>query len=139
MPELLAGAAAAAAASPLSSTPPDPHRSIPPPPLAPGTAVAAAFEQQHRRFPGPDDAGALLRLKGEACGAAGVDPAALPDEQVAAYAAGEQDMPAINAVVGGVLANEVLKAAGGRDAPLNNFFLFSLAEGGQGVVERWGA
>ncbi len=101
--------------------------------------MAAAFEQQQGRFPGPDDAAALLRLKGEACGAAGVDPAALPDDQVAAYAAGEQDMPAINAVVGGVLANELIKAAGGRGAPLNNFFLLSLAEGGQGAVERMGA
>lgn len=40
--------------------------------------------------------------------------------------------------MGGVLGNEVIKAVGGRNEPLNNFFLFSLAEGGEGLVERMG-
>lgn len=101
--------------------------------------MSARFEQQQGRLPAAADAPALAALKGEVCGVAGVDPAALPDEQLSAYASGEGDMPAINAVVGGVLANEVIKAAGGKEAPVNNFFLFSLAEGGNGAVERMGS
>lgn len=102
-------------------------------------AVCAKFEQQAGRFPSAADADALVALAPAECAAAGLDAAALPDDQLRAYAeAGEADMPAINAVVGGVLANELIKAAGGRDAPLNNFFLCSLAEGGQGAVERMG-
>ena len=80
---------------------------------------------------------ALLALKAEVCAAAGVDPAELPDDQLAAYASAEQELPAINAVVGGVLGNELIRAAGGRDAPLHNFFLFSLADG-VGAVETMG-
>lgn len=98
--------------------------------------MSARFEQQHGRLPTAADAPALAALKAEVCSGAGVDPTALPDEQLAAYASSEADMPAINAVVGGVLANEVIKAAGGKEAPVNNFFLFSLAEGGNGSVER---
>lgn len=100
-------------------------------------AVCAKFEQQHERFPGAADVPALAALKSEVCAAAGVDPSALPDDQLAAYASAAEDMPAINAVVGGVLGNEVIRAAGGRDAPLHNFFLFSLAEG-VGAVETMG-
>lgn len=99
--------------------------------------MCAKFEQQEERFPSAADVPALAALKCEVCAAAGVDPSALPDDQLAAYAAAAEDMPAINAVVGGVLGNEVIRAAGGRDAPLHNFFLFSLAEGG-GAVETMG-
>ena len=103
--------------------------------MSPAPAVCAKFEQEHERFPNAADAPALAALKASVCAEAGVDPAALPDDQLAAYAGAEADMPAINAVVGGVLSNEVIKAAGGRDAPFNNFFLFSLTEG-MGTVEK---
>jgi ubiquitin-like 1-activating enzyme E1 A len=41
----------------------------------------------------------------------------------------------VSAVLGGVLANEVLKAVSRRGEPVNNFFFYSLADGA-GVVER---
>lgn len=101
--------------------------------------MSAKFEQQQERFPTAADAEALAALAAGVCSEAGVDPAALPADQLAAYAATEADMPAINAVVGGVLANELIKAAGRKGEPaVNNFFLFSLADGGQGAVERMG-
>ncbi|KAI7844210.1 hypothetical protein COHA_002344 [Chlorella ohadii] len=101
--------------------------------------VCAKFEQQQERGPTAEDSEALAALAADVCREAGIDPAALPADQLAAYAAVEEDMPAINAVVGGVVANEVIKAVGRKGEPaVNNFFLFSLADGGQGSVERMG-
>ena len=101
--------------------------------------MAARFEEEHGRFAGAADSAALVALKGEGCGVAGVAPSVLPDEQLVAYASAMGEMPAICAVVGGVLANEVIKAVGRRGAPaVDNFFLYSLAEGGVGAVERMG-
>ncbi|KAL4857355.1 SUMO-activating enzyme subunit 1B-2 [Chlorella vulgaris] len=93
------------------------------------------FEQQQQRFPTAADADQLRALQQQVFGEMGVDAAALPDEMLQAYAAYGSDMPAINAIVGGTLGNELIKAVGGRNEPVNNFFLFSLAEGGEGVVE----
>lgn len=120
----------------------------PPPPLAAGLlpslrthgfcrrlAAAARFEQQHGRFPDAADGQALAAAWAEEAGTAGVDTAALPAEALAAYASEGEDMPAINAIVGGVVANEVIKALGRKGAPINNLFLFSLLEGA-GAVER---
>lgn len=110
---------------------------MPPAAPQPPPAVCARFEQQHGRFATAADAEQLVALKAAVCGEAGADPAALPDELLAAYAAEAGDMPAINAIVGGVLANELIKAVGGKGEPLNNWFLYSLAEG-SGSVERMG-
>lgn len=104
----------------------------------PATAAAARYEQQHGRFPAAADAHALRDAWAAEAAAAGVPADALPGEQLDAYSAAPGDMPAINAVVGGVLANELIKALGGKGEPINNFFLFSLAEG-SGMVERMGA
>ena len=101
--------------------------------------MCAKFEQQEERFPTAEDAEALAALAAGVCSEAGIDPASLPADQLAAYAAAEGDMPAINAVVGGVVANEVIKAVGRKGEPtVDNFFLFSLADGGQGAVEHMG-
>jgi ubiquitin-like 1-activating enzyme E1 A len=48
-----------------------------------------------------------------------------------------EEMPAINAVVGGIVANEVLKATSGKGEPIRNFFLFSLTDGA-GFVQFFG-
>ena len=50
------------------------------------------------------------------------------------YVTYDEEMPAVNAVVGGVLANEVLKAVSYSGAPLKNMFFFS-AHDGAGTVE----
>lgn len=97
--------------------------------------MVSRFEQQQQRFPTAADADQLRALQQQVFGEMGVDAAALPDEMLQAYAAYGSDMPAINAIVGGTLGNELIKAVGGRNEPVNNFFLFSLAEGGEGVVE----
>ena len=116
------------------------YEAAPPPPLpAFHAAVISRFEQQHGRCVTAADAEQLLTLRQHVCGEAGVEPGLLPDKMLQAYAEEEEDMPAINAIVGGELGNELIKAVGGRNEPVNNFFLFSLAEGGEGFVERMGS
>ena len=100
-------------------------------------AVCARFEQQHGRSVGKQDLEHLRELRAAVCEEAGVDPGLLPNDLLEAYAHSEEDMPAINAIVGGVLANELIKAVGRKNEPVNNFFLFSLVDGA-GAVEKMG-
>lgn len=67
-----------------------------------------------------------LRAAAAKAAAAGLSPKAAPsDEHLSAYAAGATvESPPIAAVVGGVLANDVLKAVSGSGAPAHNFFFF---------------
>lgn len=53
----------------------------------------------------------------------------------AAVRAGE--MPAVAAIVGGVLANDLLKAVAHKGEPLRNLFMYSLTDG-VGSVEPYG-
>jgi len=101
-------------------------------------AAAARFEQQHARFPATADLEQLTAAWQAAAEEAGLDPSVLPADELAAYAQQGEDMPAINAIVGGVLANDLIKAVGRKGEPINNFFLFSLFEGA-GAVERMGS
>ena len=57
---------------------------------------------------------------------------------IRAYVDTTVEMPAINAVVGGVLANAVVGTVSARTEPLNNLFCFCLLDG-LGVVETVGA
>ena len=51
------------------------------------------------------------------------------------FAEGTHEMPAVNAVLGGVLANEMLKAVSSKGTPVLNFFLYSLTDA-QGVIQH---
>lgn len=53
------------------------------------------------------------------------------------YVCGGEELPAVNAVLGGLLANEVIKAVGGKGEPLRNFVLYCLRDG-HACVERVG-
>ena len=95
-------------------------------------------EAQQRRAVGPADVDALRDAAKELCKAEALQETAVSDQALQAYAAGEEEMPAINAVVGGVVANDLLKAVAGKGEPLiNNLFLYSLVDGA-GWVERSG-
>jgi hypothetical protein len=67
-----------------------------------------------------------LRSAVAAAHASGLHARATPDDaHVDAYAAGcGSEWPPISAAVGGVLAQEVLKAVSGSGAPVHNFFCF---------------
>jgi len=66
-----------------------------------------------------------------AAAAAGAPARAQPSPaDVAAYAAGcGKEAPAVAAVAGGLLAQEVLKAVSGRGAPAGNWLLFDTRQG----------
>ena len=51
------------------------------------------------------------------------------------FAKGTHEMPAVNAVLGGVLANEMLKTVSSKGTPVLNFFLYSLTDA-QGVIQH---
>jgi ubiquitin-like 1-activating enzyme E1 A len=121
-------------------------------------AVCADFERQKGRFPGPGDLGFLAQqariLAAEARADAAVDGAksgapppppprdlvtedVMPEEALAEFVLGVAELPPVNAVLGGVLANEMLKAVSHKGEPINNFFFFSLADN-VGLVETLG-
>ncbi len=60
----------------------------------------------------------------------------VPDDLVEEFLSGDR-LPAVNAICGGVLANEMLKAVSHKGEPINNFFFFALSDGA-GVVQRVG-
>ncbi len=90
--------------------------------------MLAQWEAAHQRQPRPGDAAALEQLAQETAAAAGTDATAIA-AAVASYAFGAAELPPVNAVVGGVAANEVLKAISHKGEPVNNFFFYSLSNG----------
>jgi ubiquitin-like 1-activating enzyme E1 A len=80
-----------------------------------------------------------LRAAVAAAHAAGLHARATPDDaHTDAYAAGcGTEWPPISAAVGGVLAQEVLKAISGSGAPVHNFFCFD-TRASAGVIQPVG-
>lgn len=117
------------------------------------SAVCADFESHAGRFPTAADLPALQErareLAADARAAASADPASappprdlitedvMPADILEEYVMGTVELPPVNAVLGGVLANEVLKAVSHKGEPVNNFFFFSLGEN-VGLVETLG-
>lgn len=58
----------------------------------------------------------------------------VPDDLIEEFLCDEHQ-PAVNAICGGVLANELLKAVSHKGEPVNNFFFFDLSDNA-GVVQR---
>ncbi|CAL8465328.1 g4863 [Coccomyxa elongata] len=115
--------------------------------------VCADFESHAGRFPAAADLPALQErareLAADARVAASADPASappprdlitedvMPADILEEYVTGTVELPPVNAVLGGVLANEVLKAVSHKGEPVNNFFFFSLGDN-VGLVENLG-
>ena len=59
---------------------------------------------------------------------------ALPQDLLADFVEESEEMPPVNAVLGGLLANEAMKAVSCHGLPINNVLLFSLHDG-MGEVE----
>ena len=53
----------------------------------------------------------------------------LPEEMLSDFIEGSEELAAVNAVIGGILANEALKAVSYHGVPINNIFLFGLHDG----------
>ncbi|KAF6079319.1 SUMO1 activating enzyme subunit 1 [Phyllostomus discolor] len=81
-----------------------------------------------------EDSELLLQIRNDVLDALGVSPDLLPEDFVR-YCFSE--MAPVCAVVGGILAQEIVKALSQRDPPHNNFFFFDGMKG-SGVVECLG-
>lgn len=117
--------------------------SLPPPhPKRPLVTVyalyaLAAWERKHHRRPaGIEDLAALVTEADAIVGATSADDTAAVALELAG--AGSGDMAALNAIVGGVLANELLKAVSRKGEPVNNVFMYDTGSG-IGRVHRIGS
>ncbi|GAB1291602.1 SUMO-activating enzyme subunit 1 [Apodemus speciosus] len=81
-----------------------------------------------------EDAELLLQIRNDVFDSLGISPDLLPDDFVR-YCFSE--MAPVCAVVGGILAQEIVKALSQRDPPHNNFFFFDGMKG-SGIVECLG-
>tara|TARA_B100000073_G_scaffold56283_1_gene41633 strand:- start:164 stop:1336 length:1173 start_codon:yes stop_codon:yes gene_type:complete len=87
------------------------------------------FERAHGRPATEGDVEAVAAALRETATRAGKDAAFVPEDVVRAVAPSSMGMPAIDAVVGGILGQEILKAVSGKGAPCVNFFVFDAASG----------
>jgi len=100
--------------------------------------VIAEYERRAGRRARLEDEAALDALRVELARAHGAKDDACPLDAVLAMCEPTMVIPAIAAIVGGVLAQEVLKAVTRRGAPSVNAFFFDVASG-QGYVHDLGA
>ena len=116
--------------------------------LAAAHLMCAAFEREHGRAPtSVDDLKSLTEKISTAESANGVKPGWLPPAVVEDYLGfGEEEeegnfvayeMPAVAAVVGGILGQELLRAVTGKGEPVRNAFFFTMANS-QGTIENIG-
>ena len=110
-------------------------RRTPRTPLA--ATLVRAFEREHGRIPEEADAEAFVALSKTFAERHGAKPDCVSEDALRVVLAPSFESPAINAIVGGVLAQEVLKAVTRKGAPCGNFFIFD-AVSGQGVCHNLG-
>ena len=98
-------------------------------------AVCATKEGEVGDFLDPKDSADILAFGYQLAKTQGAPPKVIDTQTLQDYLESPQEMAPVNAIVGGVLANEVLKAVSGRGEPFDNLFLYSMADGG-GMIER---
>ncbi|XP_077536986.1 SUMO-activating enzyme subunit 1-like [Haemaphysalis longicornis] len=87
--------------------------------------VVLRFYDRHQAPPRQCDRAELVNLRDEVAGELGVDKERIPDSLFETI---DREMCATCAVVGGVLAQDIIKVASCKDPPLKNFFLFDGVE-----------
>ncbi|KAK9835508.1 hypothetical protein WJX74_002008 [Apatococcus lobatus] len=105
--------------------------------LFPILRVCFELEQRHKRCLRAADAAEAKQLAHELIAREGASGELFSEPLLDEFLCGNQGLAAVNAVLGGVLANEILKAVSHRGEPLNNFMYFCLLDGA-GVVEHIG-
>lgn len=103
-------------------------------PLYPVLQAEAEFEQEHGRVAGSADVAAVSSILAGRASAAVKTVDAQVQASLEEFVGQEEEVAPVAAVLGGVLANEVVKVAGGHRAPVRNLMFFSLLDG-HGVVE----
>ncbi|KAL5981485.1 SUMO-activating enzyme subunit 1B-1 [Asimina triloba] len=95
------------------------------------------FEQVEGRNPGETSVADLPRVLEqwkEFCEAQSVNESQTPVKLLERLLAGTREHPAVCAILGGILGQEVIKAISGKGDPLKNFFFFDAADG-KGIIE----
>ncbi|KAI8048311.1 hypothetical protein BDF22DRAFT_746933 [Syncephalis plumigaleata] len=91
------------------------------------------FETEHQRLPKAEDANDLNQLKiirKRVTDAMGVAETVVPDELIRQLAdASQVEFAPVCAILGGILAQEILKVVSGKDLPVANFFAYNGVEG----------
>ncbi|ESQ54820.1 hypothetical protein EUTSA_v10025730mg [Eutrema salsugineum] len=100
-------------------------------------AMREVFEESEGRKHGECsllDRAKVLEIKKKLCEANSVSESHIPDNLLERLITGHTEFPPACAIVGGILAQEVIKAVSGKGDPLKNFFYFD-AQDGKGVME----
>ena len=112
--------------------------------LAPAWLLSKRFERSRDRPPTAQDVPAMLAEVPALENEHGVKPGWLGDARWAVEdvvtggsSGGDGESPAVAAVVGGILAQEVLRSVTGKGEPVRNSFFFGVRNG-QGTVENMG-
>ncbi|CAN7071613.1 unnamed protein product [Brassica oleracea var. botrytis] len=100
--------------------------------------VIEVFEENEGRKHGQCsllDLPTVLEIKKKLCEANTVSESHVPDSLLERLITGTIEFPPACAIVGGILAQEVIKAVSGKGEPLKNFFYYD-AQDGKGVMEN---
>ncbi|KAL1201214.1 SUMO-activating enzyme subunit 1A [Cardamine amara subsp. amara] len=99
--------------------------------------VIEVFEENEGRKHGECsllDLATVLEIKKKLCEANSVSESHIPNSLLERLITGNIEFPPACAIVGGILAQEVIKAVSGKGDPLKNFFFFD-GQDGKGVIE----
>jgi len=94
------------------------------------------FERSEGRLALPLDHAILEPALLKVCKVEGHTGGSVDGRALGSFLEQTEEMPAINAILGGVVANDTIKIVASKGEPIiNNLFMYSLLEGG-GWVER---
>ncbi|KAL0646149.1 hypothetical protein Bca4012_044440 [Brassica carinata] len=99
--------------------------------------IIEVFEESEGRKHGECsllDLATVLEIKKKLCEANSVSERHIPDSLLERLMSGTIEFPPACAIVGGILAQEVIKAVSGKGDPVKNFFYYD-AQDGKGVME----
>lgn len=98
-------------------------------------AVLAAFEEAHGRQATPADAAGLQQQAAQLEEADGVKPGTVRVELLQDLVSDTEEFAPACAVLGGIIANNVIKSISSTGEPVFNMVLYSVADG-LGAVEQ---
>ncbi|KAH0911074.1 hypothetical protein HID58_034395 [Brassica napus] len=99
--------------------------------------IVEVFEESEGRKHGECsllDLATVLEIKKKLCEVNSVSESHIPDSLLERLISGTIEFPPACAIVGGILAQEVIKAVSGKGDPVKNFFYYD-AQDGKGVME----
>eukprot|EP00241_Pyramimonas_parkeae_P006734 CAMPEP_0114256910 /NCGR_PEP_ID=MMETSP0058-20121206/18434_1 /TAXON_ID=36894 /ORGANISM="Pyramimonas parkeae, CCMP726" /LENGTH=322 /DNA_ID=CAMNT_0001371567 /DNA_START=34 /DNA_END=1001 /DNA_ORIENTATION=+ len=98
-------------------------------------SVLAQAERELKRDLRGEDVDFVVATKTRLASDAGAKGEMLPNDMLEAMLISTMENPAVSAIVGGFLGQELMKVVSAKNAPLQNFFLFDLSSG-NGQVEN---